>query len=72
MPKHEFITGLLGFNFGVDFGQLFVIGIAFLLVGWFRRQPWYFGRIAVPACVVIGLIGTYWTVERIVFYARLA
>ena len=72
LPKHEFIVGLLGFNFGVDFGQLFIILLAFLLVGWFREREWYFARVAVPACVVIGLIGAYWTIERIVFYTWLA
>ena len=29
-PKHQFIIALLGFNFGVDFGQLFIISLAFL------------------------------------------
>jgi hypothetical protein len=37
-PKNDFVIALLGFNFGVDFGQLFVIALAFLAVGWFRRS----------------------------------
>ena len=72
LPRHEFLMALLGFNFGVDFGQLFVILIAFLLVGWFRNKPWYFQRIAVPASCAIAAIGAFWTVERILFYAHLA
>ncbi len=70
LPKREFLTGLLGFNFGVDFGQLFVILLAFLFVGWLREKTWYVPRVAVPASVLIGLVGAYWTVERIIFHVR--
>lgn len=45
-PEHDFFLALLGFNFGVDFGQLFVIGLATLAVGWFRHRPWFRARIA--------------------------
>ena len=72
MPKHEFIMALLGFNFGVDFGQLFVILIAFLLVGWFRNRTWYFPRIAVPASCCIATMGAFWAIERICFYTHVA
>jgi hypothetical protein len=68
-PKHDFIVALLGFNFGVDFGQLFVIAVAFLLVGWFRHKPWFRQRIAIPASLVIAAIGLLWAIQRIVFYS---
>jgi hypothetical protein len=72
LPQHEFLMALLGFNFGVDFGQLFVLALAFLAVGWFRNEPWYFRRIAVPASGIIAAIGGIWAVQRILFYAHLA
>jgi hypothetical protein len=65
-PKHQFIFALLGFNFGVDFGQLFVIACAFILVGWFRDRPWFRARIAIPCSLVIGVIGLCWAVQRII------
>jgi hypothetical protein len=65
-PKHQFILALLGFNFGVDFGQLFVIAGAFLLVGWFRNEPWFRARIAIPCSLVIAGVGLFWAVQRIV------
>ena len=71
LPKREFLVGLLGFNFGVDAGQLFVIGLAFLFVGWMRQEKWYTARVAVPASLLIGLVGAYWTVERIIYHVRL-
>jgi hypothetical protein len=69
-PKHQFIVALLGFNFGVDAGQLFVIGVAFLAVGWFRHRPWFRARVAVPCSCAIAAIGLIWAIQRIVFYSH--
>lgn len=62
----RFVTGLIGFNVGVELGQLAVILTAFLLVGVpFGRKPWYRRAIAIPASVAIAAIGAYWAVERV-------
>lgn len=64
----RFISGLIAFNIGVEFGQLAVIAIAFLVLGIpFGKKPWYRAYIAVPASVAIGLVGAYWTIERVFF-----
>jgi hypothetical protein len=66
LPQSQFIPALIGFNIGVEIGQLTVIAIAFAAVGlWFGRKSWYRARIAVPASCVIALIGAYWFVERV-------
>jgi len=66
LPAGQFIPALIGFNIGVELGQLTVIALAFAAVGyWFRDKPWYRPRIAVPASVVIALVGAYWFVERV-------
>lgn len=62
----RFIVGLVGFNLGVEFGQLAVITVAFLAVGlWFRNKPWYRARITNPASLAISIIAAYWFFERI-------
>jgi hydrogenase/urease accessory protein HupE len=66
-PEHQFLVALLGFNFGVDFGQLFIIALALLAVGWWREKPWFRTRIMIPCCTAIAAIGVYWTVRRIGF-----
>jgi type IV secretory pathway VirB2 component (pilin) len=64
----RFVVGLIAFNVGVELGQLAVIAVAFLAVGlWFGKKQWYRAYIAVPASVVIGLVGAYWAVERTFF-----
>lgn len=66
LPAGQFVAALIGFNIGVEIGQLTVIAAAFLLVGlWFRNAEWYRARIAVPASVVIAAVGAYWFVERV-------
>lgn len=66
LPENQFLPALIGFNVGVELGQLTVIAGAFLTVGlWFRNKRWYRGRIAIPASIVIALIGIYWFVERV-------
>ena len=67
LPETAFLPALIGFNIGVELGQLTVIAVAFALVGyWFRDRPWYRARIAIPASVFIALIGAWWVVERTV------
>jgi hypothetical protein len=68
-PRRDFLVALLGFNFGVDFGQLFVIALAFLAVGWFRNRSWFRGRIAVPCSLAIAAVGLFWALQRIVHYS---
>lgn len=65
LPPGQFLPALIGFNIGVEIGQLTVIAIAFLLVGWFASRAWYRARIAVPASCVIAAVGAYWFVERV-------
>ena len=62
----RFATGLIGFNIGVELGQLAVIAAAFLTVGyWFGSKPWYRRAIAIPASVAIALVGAFWFIERV-------
>ncbi|QBF33161.1 HupE/UreJ family protein [Thalassococcus sp. S3] len=66
LPASQFLPALIGFNIGVELGQLTVIAIAFLLVGyWFGQKAWYRSRIAIPCSAVIAAIGAFWFIERI-------
>jgi hypothetical protein len=68
LPENAFIPALIGFNLGVEFGQLTVIAGAFALVGyWFRTKPWYRSGIAIPASAAIAVVGAYWFVQRVFF-----
>lgn len=65
IPEEHFAMALLSFNVGVELGQLSVITLAFLAVGWFQRKDWYAARIRNPACWALAAVGIYWTVQRV-------
>lgn len=64
-PAH-LVRDLIGFNIGVELGQLAVIALAFAIVGYpFGRRAWYRAQIAVPASAGIAAVGAWWFVERV-------
>lgn len=66
LPEGRFAISLIGFNIGVELGQLSVIAVAFLLLALpFGKQPWYRSGIAVPASCLIAAVGAWWTFERV-------
>jgi len=65
MPENSLLSGLLGFNVGVEFGQLAVITGALLLTFWIKDQP-YRKWVVIPVSLGIAVMGVYWMVERIV------
>lgn len=66
IPPDEALQALVSFNVGIELAQLFVIGVAFvIIVMWFRNKPWYRSRIVVPASVAIAGIGLLWAFERV-------
>jgi len=66
LPRSEFVTALLTFNVGVEAGQLTVIAVAFMLVGWYcSNRAWYRSRIVVPASMLIACTAVYWTIQRL-------
>lgn len=68
LPRDQYMLGLIGFNVGVEGGQLAVIGLAWMATAyWFRHQAWYRNRIVWPASAAIALMGVFWTIERIWF-----
>ena len=67
LQSNAFFSSLLAFNIGVELGQLAVVLICFALVGWwFGSKPWYRKIISIPASLVIGAVGLFWFVQRIV------
>ncbi|WP_101759006.1 HupE/UreJ family protein [Oceanicoccus sp. KOV_DT_Chl] len=66
LSSQSFVTGLIAFNIGVELGQLTVIALCFLIVGfWFGNKPWYRQQVTIPASIGVALIGAYWFIERV-------
>jgi hypothetical protein len=66
LSQTGFIASLIGFNIGVEIGQLGVIVIAYFAVGfWFGHRDCYRPFVQIPASITIAVIGGWWFLERI-------
>lgn len=66
LPRRDFATALVSFNVGVELGQIAVVIIALLAVGWFRKRSWYRRAIVLPGSCAIAAVAVFWTIQRIV------
>jgi hypothetical protein len=64
LPREQFVPALISFNVGVELGQLAVVSLAFLAVGWLRERPDFRKLVVVPCSAAIAALGVYWAIER--------
>ena len=64
LPAGRFLPALIGFNFGVEGGQLSVLALAALATWPLRGKSWYRAWVARPVCVAIAGVGLFWAVQR--------
>lgn len=81
LPEGQFIPALIGFNVGVELGQLTVIVMAALLI-WLsvrganmsgvegdeeavRSYPVMFRAVSITGSLIIAIIGVWWVIERV-------
>lgn len=65
LPTQSLVTALLGFNLGVEFGQLVIIAILFPAAFLLRKTGFY--RIAVlkTGSIAAAIVAAIWTIERL-------
>jgi HupE / UreJ protein len=61
----SFASALVGFNLGVEIGQLVVVAAAFPLVYWVRTRPSYAARVVPAASLLVAILGAVWVWERV-------
>ena len=66
LPKDNFISLLLAFNVGVEFGQFAVLLAAFILVRLIYLKTKYKNQLKIPASIAIGSVGLFWFIESII------
>lgn len=74
LPTGQFWSALIGFNVGVEIGQLSIVAGALVLLGLWRRwstvtepDAVYRRWVVLPGSALIGLVGCWWAIERTVF-----
>jgi hypothetical protein len=65
LPVRSLLVGLLGFNVGVEGGQLTVVALAGLATAWLRDPALYRKAIVIPGSAAIAAMGLWWTVTRV-------
>ncbi|MEO1552728.1 MAG: HupE/UreJ family protein [Pseudomonadota bacterium] len=68
LPDGQFWSALIGFNIGVEIGQLSVIAASALALWPLRRaisNQTYRQYVIFPVCGLIGTAGAYWAIERV-------
>lgn len=58
-------VGLLGFNLGVELGQLAVLALGWPLWRWVTRDERWRERLIVAGSALGALVGSYWFIERL-------
>jgi hypothetical protein len=66
LPPASLVVGLIGFNAGVELGQLAVISLAFIATVWLKDAARYRQWVVIPGSALIALLGVWWMVERLV------
>ena len=66
LPKDNFISLLLAFNVGVEFGQFAVLLAAFILIRLIYLKTEYKNQLKIPASILIGCTGLFWFIESLV------
>jgi hypothetical protein len=61
----ELAPMLVGFNLGVELGQLAIVLPLFPLVAWLQRRSDVYGRVALATNAVVGLVACWWLIERL-------
>lgn len=72
LPPNQFWSALLGFNLGVELGQLSVVALAVIVLLQIRRRlagrsgadKLYRSWIVLPGSAAIGLTGLWWAIQR--------
>ena len=66
LPKDNFISLLLAFNVGVEFGQFAVLLAAFILIRLIYLKTEYKNQLKIPASILIGCTGLFWFIQSLI------
>ncbi|MFN3940448.1 MAG: HupE/UreJ family protein [Chitinophagales bacterium] len=65
IPQNALLPAIIGFNIGVEIGQLVILFLAYILLSYhFANKYWYRERIIVPGSLLVLFVSLWWVVER--------
>jgi hypothetical protein len=64
LPQNALITALVGFNVGIEGGQLAIVAVFMPLAFWLRSTKFYHVQVFKWGSVLIALLALYWFLQR--------
>ena len=64
LPQNALVTALVGFNVGIEGGQLAIVAVFMPLAFWLRSTKFYQVQVFKWGSVLIALLALYWFVQR--------
>ena len=64
LPKNALILALVGFNVGVEIGQLAIVAVFLPLAFWLRATAFYRVGVLKGGSLIVALLATWWLVQR--------
>jgi hypothetical protein len=65
LPQDTLVLSLVGFNLGVEAGQLAIVVVLLPLIFWLRHTAFYRRGILVAGSLLIMLLALVWLAERV-------
>ncbi|MDA0876744.1 MAG: HupE/UreJ family protein, partial [Proteobacteria bacterium] len=65
LPSDQLASALLGFNLGVEFGQLAIVALFFPIAWRLRATAFYRWGVVFGGSILIAVIASYWLIERL-------
>jgi HupE / UreJ protein len=64
LPTNALVLALVGFNVGVEIGQLAIVAVFLPLAFWLRRTRFYQVAVLKGGSLIVALLATWWLVQR--------
>ena len=66
LPTTDLVPALIGFNLGVEAGQLMLVAPIFPLILWLRKSERGYKRARIAFSVGVTVVALWWFIERVV------
>ena len=65
LPQNALILALVGFNVGVEIGQLTIVAVFLPLAFWLRRTRFYRVGVLIGGSLLVALLASWWLAQRL-------
>jgi HupE / UreJ protein len=65
LPKNALVLALVGFNVGVELGQLAIVAVFLPLAFWLRSTAFYRVGVLKGGSLIVALLASWWLVQRL-------